>query len=123
MHSRRTAVLALAALMMSYAAWTTGCKNDVPTGRIKPKTVEVKVDETAHVQLLVRRKFEGVNREIWKVEPADLGEVYYNQAERKRRKASFRAKKPGKGKIVVHGFYGDAEKPYRIAEVPVTVAE
>lgn len=123
MQSRRTALGALAAFLITAVAMATACKPDAPTGRIKPETVEIKVGETAHVELLLASKYEGVSREMWKVEPASLGEVYYNQAEVKRRKASFRADEAGKGKLVVHGFFGDTKKPYRIAEVPVVVVE
>ena len=121
MQSRRTTLRTLTALLLSSVALLTGCQQPTPNGRINPETVTVKVGETEHLELMLSTKYEGVSREIWKVEPANLGEIYYNKAEAKHRKASFRADEAGKGKIIVHGFYGDEKKPYRIAEVPVTV--
>lgn len=121
MQSRRTVVWALGVLLAASLPLSMGCQNEVPTGKIEPETVTVKVDEPAHLELLLSSKYEGVNREMWKVEPEDLGKVFFNQAEAKRRKATFQGKKAGAGKVVVFGFFGDAKKPYRIAEVPVTV--
>jgi hypothetical protein len=121
MQSRRTILWALTALLASSLPLAAGCKNEAPIGKIKPTKVEVKVDEVAHLELLLSTNFEGVYREIWKVEPPELGEVYFNQAELKRREATFHSKVAGKGKIVVFGFYGDAKKPYRLASVPLTV--
>lgn len=121
MQSRRTVLWALTALLASSISLSTGCRHEVPIGKIKPDKVEIKVDEVAHLELLLSTNFEGVYREMWKVEPAELGEVYFNQAELKRREASFQGKIAGKGKLVVYGFYGDAKKPYRLASIPVTV--
>lgn len=97
-----------------------GCKEEPPEGAITPAKVETKVGETVHLELTVRSRHEAVQREMWKVEPESLGEVYYDQASAKRRSATFRAKSQGSGKIVVHGFLTEP-KPHWIAEVPVTV--
>ncbi len=123
MQSRRTVFWALIALLVSTLGLLTGCKNDVPTGRITPKQVTLKVDEIAHIELLMAPKFDGVQREMWKIEPKELGEVYFDQAAPRRRKATVRGKSAGKGKVVVHGFFGGAPKPYRIADVPLTVEQ
>lgn len=120
MQSRRTHLWALTALLASSLLFSVGCKEEAPSGGILPAKVETKAGETVHLQLVLRSRYEAVQREMWKVEPESLGEVYYDQASLKRRTATFRAKTTGTGKIVVHGFLTDT-KPYRIAEVPVTV--
>lgn len=121
MQSRRAMLSALPALALSTLVIVAGCKEEVPSGRIKPAKVEIKVGETAHVELELPTMYDAVQREIWKVEPAELGEVYFDHAATQRRTATIRGKTAGEGKLVVHGFYRDAQKPYRIAEVPFTV--
>jgi hypothetical protein len=120
MQSRRTHLWALTALLASSLLFSFGCKEEAPSGGILPAKVETKVGETTHLELTVRSRYEAVQREMWKVEPEELGDVYFDQAAVKRRTATFRAKTAGTGKIVVYGFLADP-KPYRLAEVPVTV--
>jgi hypothetical protein len=116
MRTRRAVLLMLSALLVS----SLGCKGEAPTGTIKPAKVQAKVGDTVSLTLVVPSKFDGVQREMWKVEPESLGEVYFDQASANRRDATFRAKAVGTGKIVVHGFLSEPA-PHRIAEVAVTV--
>lgn len=116
----RLGVYVGAAVPLFLAAWVLGCEERAPQGRVEPEKVETKVGQTVSLELTFRPKHEGVQREIWKVEPAELGEIYYDQATARHRSAVFRAKQAGTGKITVQGFLTDP-KPHRVAEVPVTV--
>ncbi len=120
MRTRRAVLLMLSALLVSSLPLSLGCKGEVPTGTIKPDKVQAKVGDTVSLTLVVPSKFDGVQREIWKVEPESLGEVYFDQAAANRREATFRAKAVGTGKIVVHGFLSEPA-PHRIAEAAVIV--
>jgi len=117
--SARVLLWVLAGIGATILPLSLAC-NTSPTGQIEPSPVLVKVGNTVNVELSFRPKFEAVQHEVWKVEPEDLGEIYYDRATASRRQATFRGKKPGTGKIVVDGFFGPPPI-HRVAEVPVTV--
>ncbi|HNS95584.1 MAG TPA: hypothetical protein PLJ27_05155 [Polyangiaceae bacterium] len=115
----RRAQLLLCTLLSSVLI--LGCQNDTPTGQITPGKVQAKVGDTVALSLSVPKKFDRLQREIWKVEPANLGEVYFDQASLTRREATFRAKEAGTGTIVVQGFLTDPKQLHHVAQIPVTV--
>ena len=127
MRSNRALQTALAGVVMLAVVLGAACETK-PEGLIMQDTagsnpgdpVKTKVGATVPVKLFVRAKFEGLQHEVWKVEPASLGEIYYDQASATRREATFRAKEAGKGKLVVHGFFGPPP-PHKVAEVDVEV--
>lgn len=118
----RTVALLPLLTIATVASASSGCRDQAPPGRVEPASIETKVGQTVPLELFMRPAHENMQREIWKVEPASLGEVYYDQATAKHRSAMFRAKQSGTGKITVQGFSKDA-KPQPITQVPVTVTD
>lgn len=118
---RRTMLTAAAAILLASISMGAGCDQSTPKAKIKPEAVKVKVGEAAHLTLVVPDRYTGLHRELWTVEPATLGELYYNQAEPRHREATFKSKTAGTGKIKVVGFYGDQTAPYSLDEIAVTV--
>ncbi|MCL2823978.1 MAG: hypothetical protein FWD57_08305 [Polyangiaceae bacterium] len=121
MRSIRTTAIILATLLTSVVPITTGC-DESPSGVIQPEKLEVKIGKTASLEVFVRPKYDHLAREVWKVDPPSLGELYFDEASAMRRTATFRGKTAGTGKIFVTGFVGNPP-PIKIAEIPVTVTE
>lgn len=97
------------------------------TGEIITDKRSLRVGDMIALELTVPDRYESLSRLRWYVNPADAGEIYYEQVGRedrsvdeegdvhyptKDRKAFFTAEKPGVCFIVVEGYYKQPEPRY-----------
>jgi len=115
-HARRRALVALLAVL-SFAGT---CDRTRPGGTIQPSPVRAKIAEPIALTLEVKADQEGIHRETWVVDPPELGELSWDEAADRRRRATFVGRKAGRGTIRVSGFLRQTN-PQPIAEVAVTV--
>lgn len=108
--------------MLAMLGAGSSCTKDMPRGTIKPSPVTAKAGEVKELTLDLPLRYDAVSREYWEVKPASLGKVHFDEAEPRRRSATFAAKAAGSGTIYVRGLYGDNPKPVPIAETPVVVS-